>query len=311
MNDATPLFCDTLLKSLPPVRGKLTACAPLHKGAWLQVGGPAEVLFQPADTQDLADFLKACPKDVPSIVLGASSNTLIRDGGIPGIVIRLGPRFASTYCEGNIIIAGSGALDLNIARTAKDAGLAGLEFLCGIPGTVGGALRMNAGAHGNEIKKILIDIEAVDRMGEIKTISAEDMGLSYRHSNMPADMIFLKARFKGTPDDPEAIEARMHAITAQRNDTQPVKTPTGGSTFANPEGQSAWKLIDEAGCRGLRIGDAVMSEKHCNFMINVGNATAQNLEDLGEEVRRRVKEKSGIDLRWEIKRIGLPLKGDI
>lgn len=294
-----------LLKKLPSVKGRLTPHAPLHKGAWLRVGGPAEVLFQPHDKEDLAAFFAGCPADIPVMVMGSSSNVLIRDGGIEGVVIRLGPRFASCYNEDTIMIAGSAALDMNVARRAVDAGLSGLEFLCGIPGTIGGALRMNAGANGSEVKNVLIDIEAVDRQGNLKRFTMEEMNLSYRNSNMPKDMCFLEARFQCHKDDPAAIDARMKEYLAKRSEAQPIDMNTGGSTFKNPQGHSAWKLIDEAGCRGLRIGGAVMSEKHCNFMINEGNATAEDLENLGEEVRRRVHEKTGIELEWEIKRIGL------
>ncbi len=308
MNDTAPIFSDDLLKRLPPVRGKITANAPLSAGSWLQVGGPAEVLFQPHDEQDLADFLKNTPQDIPLTVLGSGSNVLVRDGGILGVVLRLGPRFATCYKEDEMIIAGSGAIDSNVARTARDAGFTKFEFLCSIPGTIGGGLHMNAGAYGREIKDILVDVRAVTHNGEIITIKNEDMGLGYRSSKVPADIIFLSARFKGAQDDPDTIDKRMKEIMAERSETQPSNVKTGGSTFANPEGHSAWKLIEEAGCRGLRIGGAVMSEKHCNFMINEGGATAGNLEELGEEVRRRVKEKSGIELKWEIRRIGIPLK---
>lgn len=312
MNDKAPIYTDGLLKNLlvsfPQVRGKMTANAQLYKGAWLQVGGPAEVLYQPYDADDLESFFKTCPRDIPITVLGSSSNTLIRDGGIPGVVIRLGPRFAFCYNEDDIIVAGSSALDLNVSRKAMDTGLSGLEFLCGIPGTVGGALRMNAGAHGSEVKNVLIDIEAVTRYGEHMTIKVEDMGLNYRKSDMPKDTCFLQARFQCKKDDPAEIEARMKTNMATRGETQPVNMHTGGSTFKNPEGHSAWKLVEDAGCRGLRVGGAVMSEMHCNFMINEGDATAKDLEELGKEVCRRVKEKSGIELQWEIKRIGVPLE---
>lgn len=307
MSSNSPIFTNTLLPQMPSVRGKLTANAPLHKSAWLRVGGPAEVLFQPEDAEDLVHFFKNCPKETPITVLGSSSNVLIRDGGISGVVIRLGVQFS--YCyekEGYQIIAGASTLDLNVARKAMEAGLSGLEFLSGIPGTIGGALRMNAGAHGREVKDVLIDLKAVDHQGEIRHFTAEQAGFSYRYSSLPKDMCFWEARFQCKPDDPAAIATRMKEIAAKRQDSQPIKMNTGGSTFKNPEGYSAWKLIDEAGCRGLRIGGAVMSEKHCNFMINEGNATATDLENLGEEVRRRVKEKSGIDLEWEIKRIGRP-----
>lgn len=293
-----------LLERLPSVRGKLIVDAPMKDQTWFRVGGPAEILFKPEDADDLATFLAGCPDDVALTVLGVASNTLIRDGGIHGVVIKLGPAFAAIRQEGSVLVAGAGAMDLNIARAAQKAGLSGLEFLCGIPGTLGGALRMNAGAHGGEIKDIVRKVIALDRKGQRVVLSNADMGFSYRKSGVAPDLIFIEATLEGKTDTPEAIEARMKAIQDARAASQPIREKTGGSTFANPEGHKAWQLIDQAGCRGLRLGGAMISEQHCNFLINTGTATAADLEALGEEVRRRVKETSGIELRWEIRRIG-------
>jgi len=300
--------CTSLLSRLPAVRGKLMENAPMKDQTWFGVGGPAEVLFKPEDADDLAVFLKGCPTDVPLTILGAASNTLIRDGGIEGVVIKLGPAFAKIAQEGNSLIAGAAAMDMNVARAAQKAGLSGLAFLCGIPGTLGGALRMNAGAHGGEMKEIVRSVTALDRLGNRHTLTNAQMGFAYRKSAAPSGMIFLEAALEGRPADPAAIEARMKDIQAARAASQPIREKTGGSTFANPEGAKAWELIDKAGCRGLTIGGAMMSERHCNFLINTGEATATDLEALGEEVRRRVLETSGIDLRWEIRRIGRPLE---
>ncbi len=299
-----PPLSATLLSRLPPVRGKMTANAPLKDNTWFRVGGNAEVLFSPKDKEDLAAFLAACPANVPLTVIGVASNLLIRDGGVAGVVIKLGPAFASITTEGEAITAGAAALDLNIARAAHKAGLAGLEFLSGIPGTLGGALRMNAGAHGGEIKDIVTSITALDRTGTTRTLTTPEMGFTYRHSAAPSDFIFMSATLQGRAAPPEAIAARMKDIAEARAAAQPLREKTGGSTFANPQGHKAWELIDKAGCRGLAIGGAMMSEKHCNFMINTGSATATDLEALGEEVRRRVREQSGIELQWEIRRIG-------
>lgn len=273
---------------------------------WLRVGGPAEVLFQPADQEDLLSFLKDCPSTVPLTVLGASSNLLVRDGGIDGVVIKFGPHFARIDIKETEITVGSGAMDFNIARKAQKAGLTGLEFLFGIPGTLGGALKMNAGAHGGEIKDIVTAITLTDRTGTLKTITPDEMGFAYRKTTAPKDWIFLSATLKGTKGDQAAIDAKMKEIQTKRTESQPIRERTAGSTFANPEGNKAWELIDKAGCRGLKIGGAVMSTHHCNFMVNTGDATAADFENLGEEVRRRVKENSGIDLRWEVRRIGNP-----
>lgn len=293
--------------NLPDVRGRLTYNAPLGEMTWFRVGGPAEVLFKPADRQDLIDFIKACPADIPITVLGVASNLIIRDGGIPGVVIRLGREFAEVKVDGTTVTAGAAALDMNVALASLRANVAGLEFLSGIPGTIGGALRMNAGAYGRETKDVLKTAEVLFRDGTVKHMAAAEMDLRYRHNSLPKEVIFLSATMEGEAGEATAIEARMNEIKTKRAASQPIRSKTGGSTFANPEGQSAWKLIDAAGCRGLTIGGAQMSEMHANFMINTGTATAADLERLGEEVRRRVQEHSGILLRWEIKRIGAPL----
>lgn len=295
----------SLLDRLPPVRGRLTAGAPLAGVTWFRVGGPAEVMFRPADAEDLAAFLAGVPADVPVTVIGVASNLLVRDGGVAGVVIRLGRGFADIAAAGETVTAGAAALDLNVAKVACDAGLGGLEFLSGIPGTIGGALRMNAGAYGREIRDVLVSATAIDRRGTVHTFGLDDMDFTYRHCGLPADLIFTRAVLRGTPDSTDAVAARMAGIQAKRSDSQPVRSRTGGSTFKNPPGdRRAWELIDAAGCRGLRIGDAQVSEMHCNFLLNLGNATAAELEALGEEVRRRVQETSGVMLDWEIKRIG-------
>ncbi len=296
-----------LIDLMPKCRGRLAADAPLAGVTWFRVGGPAEVMFRPADVEDLSEFLSALPPETPVTVLGVASNLLIRDGGIPGVVIRLGRGFAEIAAAGRRVTAGAAALDLNVAIVARDAGIGGLEFLSGIPGTVGGALRMNGGAYGREIKDVLVAAQAVNRAGEALALSAEQMGLTYRHSAAPEDLIFTGAVFEGAEDSPVEIARRMAAIAEQRAEAQPVRERTGGSTFKNPAGdRKAWQLIDDAGCRGLAMGDAQVSEKHCNFLINRGAATAADLEALGEEVRRRVREHSGVELEWEIKRLGVP-----
>jgi UDP-N-acetylmuramate dehydrogenase len=294
----------TLIDRLPPVRGRLAANAPIGPLTWFRVGGPAEVLFRPADEADLADFLKALPGAVPVTVIGVGSNLLVRDGGLPGVTVRLGRGFADVEAGADEIHAGAGALDLNVALTAAEAGIAGLEFLSGVPGTIGGGLRMNAGAYGGEVKDVLIEASAVDRAGVIHRVTAAELGLSYRHSDAPNDWIFTGALLRGTRGEPAAIAVRMNEIKAAREASQPIRARTGGSTFANPPGDNAWRLIDEAGCRGLTRGGAMVSEKHTNFLINTGNATAADLEGLGEEVRRRVHAKFGIVLDWEIRRVG-------
>jgi UDP-N-acetylmuramate dehydrogenase len=292
-----------LIDRLPKPRGRLTADAPLGPQTWFRAGGPAEVLFRPADVEDLSSFLKSLPANVPVTVLGVGSNVIVRDGGIKGVVIRLMRGFTGIAIEGNEVVAGAGSPDLNVALTARDHSLAGLEFLSGIPGTIGGAFPTNAGAYGGELSQVLISADAVDRAGKVRTVSAAQLDLSYRHSSAPADWIFTSARLKATPGDQLAIARRIAEIDGARAETQP-RSRTGGSTFANPEGRKAWELIDRAGCRGLKIGGAQVSEKHTNFLINTGNATAADIESLGEEVRRRVLEKTGVQLEWEIRRIG-------
>jgi len=292
-----------LIDRLPQVRGRLTADAPLGPQTWFKTGGPAEVLFRPADVADLSSFLAALPAEVPVTVLGVGSNVIVRDGGIKGVVIRLLRGFTAIAVEDHEVVAGAGAPDLNVALTARDHALTGLEFLSGIPGTVGGAFPTNAGAYGGELKDILVSAEVVDRRGKVRMVTAADLGLGYRHSSAPADWIFTSARLRATPGDQLAIARRIAEIDAARIVSQP-RSRTGGSTFANPPGHSAWELVDRAGCRGLRIGGAQVSEKHTNFLINTGDATAADIEALGEEVRRRVFEQSSVRLEWEIRRIG-------
>ena len=298
----------SLIDQLPEVRGRLRSDEPLAKYTWFRVGGPAEVLFEPADVDDLVNFFKRCTADIDVTVIGGTSNILIRDGGIPGVVIRLGKAFADIHTENDLVHAGAAAADVNIARKARDASIGGLEFLVGIPGVLGGALRMNAGAYEREIKDVFISAQGVTRTGELVEFAHDDMSFSYRHTGVPDDVIFVAAALQGTPADRESIANRMERIQSKREESQPVRTRTGGSTFANPEKNHAWKLVDEAGCRGLRVGDAMVSEQHCNFLVNTGNATAADIESLGEEVRRRVYEKSGVELRWEIRRFGVPLE---
>jgi UDP-N-acetylmuramate dehydrogenase len=296
-----------LIDRLPPVRGRLSAQAPLAPLTWFRVGGPAEVLFRPADADDLAAFLAACPADVPVTVIGVASNLLVRDGGVRGVVVRLPPAFAAIATDGDRVLAGAAALDLTVARTAMEAGIGGLEFLAGIPGTIGGAVRMNGGAYGREIKDVIVSAQGIDRRGRRLTLDPAMLGLTYRHSGFGADVIVTAAVLRGEPGDPTAIGAAIERIQQARADSQPVRARTGGSTFANPDGAKAWELIDRAGCRGLTVGGAQVSEKHCNFLLNTGCATAADLEMLGEEVRRRVRETSDVELRWEIRRIGEPL----
>lgn len=299
---------DALSDTLSQLRGKLRAGAVLAKTNWFGVGGPADWLFKPADEEDLSTFLQHKPDDIAVTVIGVGSNLLVRDGGLDGVVIRLGREFATMEAvEGDRLWVGAGALDVNVAQLAQQHGLAGLEFLSGIPGTIGGALRMNAGAYGTEIKDVLVEARAMDKNGVIHTLSPQDMQFSYRKCNgVPEGWIFLSAVLQGQPGDQDAIQAAMDKIAKERGDSQPIKSRTGGSTFKNPDGMKAWQLVDEAGCRGLKVGGAQMSEQHCNFMINTGDATAADLENLGEEVRQRVKEKSGVELQWEIRRIGKP-----
>jgi UDP-N-acetylmuramate dehydrogenase len=297
-----------LIARLPQVRGRYTENAILAKYTWFGVGGPAEVLFKPADKQDLADFLKNKSKDIPVTVLGVGSNVLVRDGGMDGVVIKLGREFAQITVQNNIITAGAAALDQNVAHVAFEHGLGGLEFLSGIPGTIGGALRMNAGAYTREIKDVLIDADVIDDSGALFTVPVKDLGYTYRHSSAPATWIFVGGRLSAHPKDPALIGTEMDKIRTAREDSQPVRGKTGGSTFTNPAAQKAWELIDKAGCRGLVVGDAQVSEKHCNFLINRGGATAHDIESLGEAVRERVFNKTNVDLTWEIIRLGKPLK---
>ena len=296
--------------NLPTVRGKLLTDEPLAPFTWFRVGGPADVLFLPQDEDDLADFLRGLDPAVPVTVLGVGSNTLVRDGGVEGVVIRLAGRaFGGIEPRGdNRIYAGAAALDAMVAREAGKAGIAGLEFYRGVPGSIGGAAMMNAGCYGAETKDVLVETYAVTRGGERVTVSNAEMGFSYRRSARAAEggLIFTGALFEGTPDDPAAVEARMAEITARRETTQPIREKTGGSTFKNPPGQSSWKLVDEAGWRGKPFGGAMFSPLHSNFLINTGDATAADLEGLGEAVRADVKAKTGIELEWEIKRIGRP-----
>jgi UDP-N-acetylmuramate dehydrogenase len=294
-----------LMDRLPPVRGSYEPMADLGRLTWFRVGGPAEVLFAPADTEDLSAFLKGRPKDVPLTVIGLGSNMLVRDGGVPGVTIRLGKAFGTFTTEGTAVRCGAGIADASVATAARDASIAGLEFLTGIPGTIGGALRMNAGAYGREIKNVFVSATALDESGTVRVLNAGDMGFSYRHTEVDERWIFVGAELKGEPGDKEKIGARIREIRTEREESQPTKSRTGGSTFANPPGQKAWALISDAGCRGLMIGGAQVSKKHTNFLINTGSATAADLENLGEQVRRKVMDFSGVDLRWEIRRIGL------
>ncbi|HXG79149.1 MAG TPA: UDP-N-acetylmuramate dehydrogenase [Methyloceanibacter sp.] len=296
-----------LIAGLPELRGRLQPEAPLKDFTWFRAGGPAEVLYSPADEADLAYFLKHTPAEIPVTVIGLGSNLLVRDGGIEGVVIRLGRGFGEIGIEdGHRLRAGAAVPDVKVARAAADAGIAGLSFYRGIPGCIGGALRMNGGAHGRETCEVLMEARAVDRKGDIHVLSVAELHYAYRHCGAPEDFIFTEARFQGEPGDPAAILAEMDGIAAYREEVQPIKSRTGGSTFKNPPGRKAWQLIDAAGCRGLSIGDAKVSEMHCNFLINEGNATGADLESLGETVRARVKQTSGIELEWEIKRLGIP-----
>ena len=298
-----------LFNRLPKPRGRLVANAPLARLSWFRTGGSAEVLFEPADEADLVAFLRGTPANIPVTVIGVGSNMLVRDGGVDGIVIRLGRGFAAVDIRGDSIRAGAAAMDVHIARQAADAGLAGVEFLVGIPGTIGGALRMNAGAYGRDMADVLVHARAVDRLGHLHEMDAADFGFEYRSTTAPTGLIFLSAVLKAKAGDPDAVKASMATIMQERQESQPIGTRTGGSSFKNPDGYKAWELIDRAGCRGLRVGGAQISEKHCNFLINHGEATAQDIEDLGEQVRRKVKSVTGVSLEWEIQRIGRSGKG--
>ena len=300
--DITP----ELKAAMPDLRGRLLANESLAPLTWFRVGGPAQVLFTPSDENDLAYFLKNLPQELPVYVVGVGSNLIVRDGGMPGVVVRLSPRgFGETAVQGDIVVAGAAALDRRVAETAAGANLAGLEFYFGIPGTIGGALRMNAGANGAETKDVLLEATGIDRTGTVHTFSNADMKFVYRNSGVDPSIVFTSARFRGVAAAPDAIRARMEEVQRHRETAQPIREKTGGSTFKNPPGNSAWKLIDAAGCRGLRVGGAQVSQMHYNFLINTGNATGHDIETLGETVRNRVKETSGIELHWEIKRIGI------
>lgn len=301
-----PDIVEELRAQAPDLRGRLIANAPLAPYTWFRVGGPAQALFTPADEDDLAYFLQRLPAEVPVTTIGLGSNMIVRDGGVAGVVVRLsGKPFGEIeILEGCKIRCGAAVPDMKLARAAAEAGIDGLAFYRGIPGCVGGALRMNAGAHGGETTDVLVEARGVDRAGELRTFSHADMGFSYRHSSAPDDVIFTSALFQGRPGASADILAEMERIMAAREAAQPIREKTGGSTFKNPKPDSAWKLIDAAGCRGLVMGDAQVSEMHCNFLINRGSATAADIEGLGEEVRRRVREKTGVELQWEIRRIG-------
>jgi len=305
---AFPDITPDLKSRMPGLRGRLTANQTLDPFTWFRVGGPAQVLFVPENFDDLAYFLQNLPDDIPLTVIGAASNMIVRDGGVPGAVVRMGRGFnEATIQDGYRVMAGSAMLDVMVARAAQKASIAGLAFLSGIPGTIGGALRMNAGAYGGETKDVLIEAYGLDRQGNARTYGNAEMGFSYRHSGIPDDVIFTGALLQGRAGNPEEIAAEMAEIKAKREASQP-RNRTGGSTFKNPPGQNAWKLIDEAGMRGHSVGGAQVSELHCNFLINLGNATAADIETLGETVRARVKAHSGIELEWEIKRIGIGRK---
>ena len=287
------------------VRGKLTAQAPLAPLVWFKSGGTAEWLFEPADADDLADFLRQLDPSVPVMALGLGSNMIVRDGGVSGVVVRLGKPFAKVEVLDDVTLrCGGGASGILVSSTARDAGIAGVEFLRSIPGTVGGFVRMNGGAYGRETCEILVECDVVLRTGERLTLSNEDLHYSYRHSELPEQAVVVSATFRGEPGDPKAIQAEMDRIALAREESQPLRSRTGGSTFKNPPGHKAWALIDAAGCRGLTIGGAQVSEKHCNFLLNLGSATSAEIEALGEEVRRRVQANSNITLEWEIQRIG-------
>jgi UDP-N-acetylmuramate dehydrogenase len=299
-----PNIVPELKARMPELRGRLLANQPLGEFTWFRVGGPAQVFFMPEDENDLAYFLRNLSTETPVTVIGAGSNLIVRDGGVPGVVIRLGRGFNDVRIEEHRVTAGTAMLDVMVARAAQAAGVAGLAFLSGIPGTIGGALRMNGGAYGGETKDVLLETRGVDRQGNMRTFSNGEMGFSYRHCSAPDDVIFTAAVLQGRAGEPEEIAGEMATIKKKREATQP-RNRTGGSTFKNPPGHSAWKLVDEAGCRGLTVGGAQVSELHSNFLINLGNASASDIETLGETVREKVKENSGIDLEWEIKRVGV------
>ena len=294
------------LDRLPPVRGRLDANEPLGRFTWFKVGGAADALFRPADAEDLASFLSGCPEDIPVTVMGNASNMLVRDGGVRGVVIRLGREFQGLRIDGGCIRAGGSAADLSIARAARDAALGGLEFLAGIPGTIGGAVFMNSGAYGKEIKNVLESCSVVDRNGAVREVPFSAISFGYRQTSLTIDEIVIAAELRAEPDDPDSIQARMDEIQTAREASQPIRKPTGGSTFKNVTNVSAWELIHAAGCRGLKRGGAVVSDQHCNFLVNADGATAADLEMLGEEIRHRVMVHTGIWLEWEIQLVGQP-----
>ena len=301
-----PAIVADLKAAMPELRGRLMENQSLAELTWFRVGGPAQALFMPEDEADLAYLLAQLPHEIPITVIGLGSNLIVRDGGVPGVVIRLGRGFSAVTIEpGGQVRAGAAVPDVKVARAAQEAGISGLAFLRGIPGAIGGALRMNGGAYGRETKDALVAARGIDRRGRIRLLPLSDMHYAYRHCGAPDDIIFIEALFRGGPGDPAAIAEEMDKITESREATQPIKSRTGGSTFKNPPGRKAWQLIDAAGCRGLKIGDAQVSTLHCNFLINLGDARAADIESLGEAVRARVKEHSGVDLEWEIKRIGI------
>jgi UDP-N-acetylmuramate dehydrogenase len=304
---AFPDLVPSLRAAMPELRGRLIANAPLAPFTWFRVGGPAQLLFTPADEADLAYFLALLPAEIPVTPIGVGSNLILRDGGVPGVVVRLSPRgFGAIVADGESVRAGTAALDKKVAEAAGAAGIAGLEFYFGIPGTIGGALTMNAGANGGETKDVLVEAVALTRAGDRRVLTNAEMKFVYRGHGVGNEVIFTSALLRGRIDTHDAIRTRMQAVQSHRETAQPIRQKTGGSTFRNPPGASAWKLIDAAGCRGLRVGGAQVSELHCNFLINTGDATAHDIETLGETVRARVKAQSGVELQWEIKRLGVP-----
>ncbi|WP_267397296.1 MULTISPECIES: UDP-N-acetylmuramate dehydrogenase [unclassified Sphingomonas] len=291
--------------TLPAAKGKVEPQGSLADFIWFRTGGPAEWLFRPADAEDLAAFLRDLDPAVPVLPVGVGSNLIVRDGGVPGVVVRLPKAMATVSVADGLVRAGGAAMGISVASAARDAGIAGLEFLRGIPGTIGGAVRMNAGAYGRDTSDILVEVTVVTREGRVETWPAARLGYTYRHSDLPVGAVVVEALLSGTPGDPATIGAEMDRIAAEREASQPLRSRTGGSTFKNPDGHKAWALIDAAGCRGLTRGEAQVSEKHCNFLLNLGNAAAADIEALGEDVRARVKAQSGVELEWEIQRIGV------
>jgi UDP-N-acetylmuramate dehydrogenase len=310
MSMAAALPSPALIDRLPPVRGVYEAGAPLAGLTWFRVGGPADVLFRPADADDLATFLAGKPADLPVTMLGLGSNLLIRDGGVRGVVIRLGRAFAGIKIDGTSIVAGGMALDYNVAKAARDAAIAGFEFTAGVPGTIGGGLRMNAGAYGREFRDVVVTADALDPAGTRHTLDQAAWAPRYRGCGVPEDWIFIGATMQGVAGDKAEITRAIELVQAARDESQPIRARTGGSTFKNPKSAKAWELIDAAGCRGLMRGGAQVSNKHCNFLINTGNATAADIEGLGEEVRARVREQTGVEIEWELRRLGEPGRPD-